>query len=329
SVFSGYFNQISRLGTPIFAVISAFLLSTYYLIHGFFLNSFMRSRFTKILVPYLIWITVYLYYLGVVEVTLNSNTNFIEYYLYGTGNYHLYFILTVIEFYILFPILQKIKKGPFLLLVYARFTIINVLWLLYNSHLSIDIPIIGVFISSRSFILNWISYFMLGIIFAKYYEEINIAVKKYKALFLPIIAMLSISFFIFIDLDNLKTSSHPIFLFYIPFFLVFLIYFYTLIKYNNVIMMIFIHIDNYSIVFLIYFYTLIKNNNVIMKTLTQIGNYSMGIFLVHPLIKWIVFKIPIFDNRDSFFLLFLSYILIVALSVIVIGLLIKIPNGNF
>lgn len=301
SVFSGYFNQISRLGTPIFAVISAFLLTNSSLRRGFDLNYFMRSRFTKILVPYLIWTTVYLYYLGVVEVTLNSNTNFIEYYLYGTGNYHLYFILTVIEFYILFPILQKIKKGPFLLLVYAGFTIINVLWLLYNSYLSIDIPIIGVFISSRSFILNWISYFMLGIIFAKYYEEINIAVKKYKALFLPIIAMLSISFFIFIDLDNLKTSSHPIFLFYIPFFLV----------------------------FLIYFYTLIKNNNVIMKTLTQIGNYSMGIFLVHPLIKWIVFKVPIFDNRDSFFLLFLSYILIVALSVIVIGLLIKIPNGNY
>ena len=110
SVFSGYFNQISRLGTPIFAVISAFLLTNSSLRRGFDLNYFMRSRFTKILVPYLIWTTVYLYYRGVVEVTLNSNTNFIEYYLYGTGNYHLYFILTVIEFYILFPILQKIKK---------------------------------------------------------------------------------------------------------------------------------------------------------------------------------------------------------------------------
>src|SRR5699024_11697821 len=85
----------------------------------------------------------------------------------------------------------------------------------------------------------------------------------------------------------------------------------------------------FFLVFLIYFYTLIKNNNVIMKTLTQIGNYLMGIFLVHPLIKWIVFKIPIFDNRDRLFLLFLSYILFVALSVLVIVLIIKIPNGNF
>ncbi|MDW4100422.1 hypothetical protein QI050_11010 [Staphylococcus saprophyticus] len=66
-----------------------------------------------------------------------------------------------------------------------------------------------------------------------------------------------------------------------------------------------------------------------MKTLTLIGNYSMGIYLVHPLVKWLVLKISIFDNRDSILLYGLSYIIIVGLSVLVIHLLIKIPNGNY
>ncbi|RIL84503.1 acyltransferase, partial [Staphylococcus equorum] len=82
TVIAGYLSQIARLGTPIFAVISAFLLTNSALRRGFDLNYFIRSRFTKIFIPYLIWTTVYLYYLGVVEVTLNSDTNFLEYYLY-------------------------------------------------------------------------------------------------------------------------------------------------------------------------------------------------------------------------------------------------------
>ncbi len=111
TILAGYLSQIGRLGTPVFAVISAFLLTHSVLKRGFDLNYFAKSRFTKIFVPYIIWTTVYLYYLGVVEVNLDSNKNFISYYLFGTGNYHLYFILTVLQFYILFPFLQKIKKG--------------------------------------------------------------------------------------------------------------------------------------------------------------------------------------------------------------------------
>jgi len=301
TVIAGYLSQIGRLGTPVFAVISAFLLTHSVLKRGFNLNYFVRSRFTKIFVPYIIWTTVYLYYLGVVEVNLDSNKNFIGYYLYGTGNYHLYFILTVLQFYILFPVLQKIKKGVPLLLTYAISTILTIFWQLNYEQFSIDIPVIGTFIMSRAFIFNWISYFILGIIFAKYYEEINKAIRKYKTLLLPSIVVMFISFLIFIDLDHFVTSSHPMFLLYTPFFLA----------------------------FLIYFYYLIRKSKSIMQILTLIGNYSMGIYLVHPLVKWIVMKIPIFDNRDSLLLYGILFIIIVSIFVLIINLLIKIPNGNY
>ncbi|MCD8909546.1 acyltransferase [Staphylococcus pseudoxylosus] len=301
TIIAGYLSQIGRLGTPVFAVISAFLLTHSVLKRGFDLNYFIKSRFTKIFVPYIIWTTVYLYYLGVVEVNLDSDKNFIEYYLYGTGNYHLYFILTVLQFYILFPFLQKIKKGSPLLLTYALSTILTLFWQLNYEHFSNDTPIIGTFVTSRAFIFNWISYFILGIIFAKYYEEINNGIRKYKTLLLPSIIAIFISFLIFIDLNHFVTSSHPIFLLYTPFFLTFLIYFYLLIrKYKS-----------------------------IMQILTLIGNYSMGIYLVHPLVKWLVMKIPIFDNRDSLLLYSILFITIVVISVITINLLIKIPNGNY
>src|SRR5699024_4512412 len=124
----------------------------------------------------------YLFYLGVVELNLDSNKYFIGYYLFGTGNYHLYFILTVLQFYVLFPVLQKIKKGLPLLLTYAFSTILTVFWQLNYEQFSIDIPVIGTFVMSRAFIFNWISYFILGIIFSKYYDEIIMVIKKYKTL---------------------------------------------------------------------------------------------------------------------------------------------------
>ncbi|MDT3997168.1 acyltransferase, partial [Staphylococcus saprophyticus] len=83
---------------------------------------------------------------------------------------------------------------------------ITILWQLNYEHISIDIPVIGTFITSRAFLLNWISYFILGIIFAKYYEEINSLIKKYIKLFLPAIVVVFISFLLFIDLDHFVTS---------------------------------------------------------------------------------------------------------------------------
>ncbi|PTG40727.1 acyltransferase, partial [Staphylococcus cohnii] len=123
----------------------------------------------------------------------------------------------------------------------------------------------------------------------------------YKTLLLPSILVIFISFLIFIDLDHFVTSSHPMFLLYTPFFLA----------------------------FLIYFYLIVRKSKLIMQILTLIGNYSMGIYLVHPLVKWVVMKIPVFDNRDSLLLYSFSFIIIVAISVIIINLLIKIPNGNY
>src|SRR5699024_6924589 len=110
------------------------------------------------------------------------------------------------EFYF-FPILYKIKKGNLLLFFYIASILLNLIWLVYKPHLNLDIPILKNIIFSRSFILNWISYFMLGIVFAKYYIELNEIIRKYKIFFISIILILFITFLLYIDINKLITSS--------------------------------------------------------------------------------------------------------------------------
>lgn len=170
-----YFNQISRLGTPIFAVISAFLFTSSTLKRKFDLTYFVKSRFTKILVPYILWTTLY-----IILRTLFSNpyypegTPIIKYYLLGSAEIHLYFILLVIQFYILFPFVHKLKKGTPLITAYIIGTIINVIWLHYGKgSVTFHNETLNTFVNSKAFILNWLSFFFLGICYAKYYKEIG------------------------------------------------------------------------------------------------------------------------------------------------------------
>ncbi|AUJ52633.1 hypothetical protein B2G94_09885 [Staphylococcus hominis subsp. hominis] len=54
AIIAGYFSQIGRFDTPVFTVISAFLLTHSFLKRGFDLNYFIKLRFTKTFVPYII-----------------------------------------------------------------------------------------------------------------------------------------------------------------------------------------------------------------------------------------------------------------------------------
>src|SRR5699024_504069 len=178
----GYFNQFSRLGTPIFAVISGFLLTISTLKRPFDLNYFIKSRFTKILLPFIIWTTLYIILSFSFDETFNSlSNNIINTYLLDSGETHLYFILVVIEFYILFPLLQIISSGKSIVILYVLVTILNIFWFYFGNGLfQFKNDIINTFINSRIFILNWISFFVLGILFAKHYENVNKLIIKYK-----------------------------------------------------------------------------------------------------------------------------------------------------
>lgn len=298
-----YFNQISRLGTPIFAVISAFLLTSSTLRRQFDLTYFIKSRFTKILVPYILWTTLY-----IILRTLFSTpyypegTPIIKYYLLGSAEIHLYFILVVIQFYILFPFVHKLKKGGPLVTTYIIGTIINIVWLQYGKEtLTFHNEILNTFVNSKAFILNWLSFFFLGIGYAKYYKEINNVVLKHKIYFKMIGSILFLDLIIKIDTTHLYGSTNVSNIIYIPFFLALLIIFYN-------------HLKNYTF---------------LARSLTVIGNYSMGIYLIHVLLIMVYRQIPYIDivNNPSTFVP--SYIIVLALSVLSIYGISKLPFSNY
>ncbi|EPG2064194.1 acyltransferase family protein, partial [Acinetobacter baumannii] len=157
-----YINQFSRFGTPLFCVITGFLFAKYFFDN---LNTkyFYSSRFKKILVPYMLWSIMYLFI-----VYFFSKTLFIKFtyepltsFLSGKIFYHLYFMSTILQFCLIFPLICLLRKVHIILITTIAL-LINTFSLiyLYKSDLY--------FISERAFVLNWIFYFCFGILFFKY-----------------------------------------------------------------------------------------------------------------------------------------------------------------
>ncbi|MCE4993610.1 acyltransferase [Staphylococcus xylosus] len=296
----GYINQIARLGTPVFAVISAFLLTISVVNRGFSLNYFIKSRFSKILIPYIIWTIFYLLYRAYFLHNLEDDGKLINYFIFGKANFHLYFILTVIQFYFLFPFVHKFKKGWPILILFGVATIANIVWIMLDP-VSLGGGGVERFVNDKLFIMNWISFFILGIVYAKFYNEIKVLIFKYKTLFSIIIAILFIDLLISIDLDNLHSSIHVSNIVYIPFF----------------------------IVFLNYIFEYVKKNKIVLRTLTLIGNYSMGVYLVHYVAIQFVKRLPLVEGIDAQSKFMGVFIAAVALSVFIVYLIGKLPFGNY
>ncbi|MGD6766578.1 acyltransferase [Mammaliicoccus lentus] len=296
----GYINQIGRLGIPVFAVISAFLLTSSVLNRGFDLSYFIKSRFTKILVPYLIWSIFYLFYRYFYLNNLSEDINIFTYFMRGNAQFHLYFILTVIQFYIFFPFIHRIKKGAPLIITVIISGLINYWWI-NKGNTSIENEFVNNFINNKGFILNWIYFFVIGIAYSKYYNEVQELIVKYKNILFVFIAILSLDLFISVDLQNIYTSLHSFNIIYIPFFLILINYVY-----------------HYLIA-----------DRLIISILTLIGNYSMGIYLVHILVIDVLKRMKIFENVANptmFIPMFLSTILG---SMFIVYLISKLPYGNY
>ncbi|WP_416729951.1 acyltransferase [Fictibacillus sp. JL2B1089] len=181
--FTYFFNQLGRFGTPTFAVISGFLLFNGVNKKGFSFKPFITSRTTKIIMPFVIWSLFYqfvtVYFLGG---TLSTDPKvFLYNFTMGESFYHLYFMAIVVQFYIMFPILQFIRSG----IGWWIGLIISAAISLYFTNL-IDVPfasgIIEKVLIDKVFVMHWIFYFVFGGFLAHYWKPISVWVKKHSAL---------------------------------------------------------------------------------------------------------------------------------------------------
>ncbi|MBD3879554.1 MAG: acyltransferase [Quinella sp. 1Q5] len=121
------FEIVSRFSVPIFFFISAFgLFYRMDLAEPFSYGKFLRRRFKAVLLPYLLWSTLYLvhdnwFYGYQLFPDFDYAT---EIYFFGLAKYHLYFLVILIWFYLLMPLwialVRRMTPARLLLLLAAQ-----------------------------------------------------------------------------------------------------------------------------------------------------------------------------------------------------------------
>lgn len=163
-------NQMVRFSVPLFVILSGLLLYRSSE-HEFSLPDFWKKRGQRILWPYLIWSAIYFLYDIAVQGVPGAGSMVIRviggHLLRGSAFYHLYFMVVIIQLYVLFPLLREgIRKNPFFLLMTSLLITLVMQSLLYLHALNIIILPAG---PGDFYWLGfpvWLFYFCLGMFHA-------------------------------------------------------------------------------------------------------------------------------------------------------------------
>lgn len=102
-----FWNSLSRPGVPLFVMLSGFLL----LGKDYPLPIFLKRRFTRVLIPALFWMIVYLVYGFLANGKPASILEGLRDIIVGPVHYHLWFIYLIIGLYLVYPILRPWVKS--------------------------------------------------------------------------------------------------------------------------------------------------------------------------------------------------------------------------
>lgn len=197
-----FVNQASRFAVPLFFLISGFVLelNNKNLVSFF---PFFKKRAYRLLLPYLFWSLTYFFLVNGFSPSSITNTKLWQAVFLGTASYHLYFIPTLILFYVSFPFLHNalpvLKKTSLLLPI----LIIQTVLLAYDYYVSpLKLPY-----DIRVALLN-IGMFLAGMLSSLVIEKISKFVKKnFIALLVGALFLLLFIFFQVYNLTlELKTS---------------------------------------------------------------------------------------------------------------------------
>lgn len=103
-------NQFFRFTVPIFFLMSGYFLYRSDLIGNrpIAVGKFYKTRLPKIVIPYLIWLVIYILYNNRHHMANLLNLDYVQILL--TGYNHLYFLVIIIQLYLLYPVLRWLFK---------------------------------------------------------------------------------------------------------------------------------------------------------------------------------------------------------------------------
>ncbi|MEF2968156.1 acyltransferase [Paenibacillus sp. M1] len=178
-----------RFAVPLFVFITGVVLFYNYDAKIDYI-AFLRKRFKQVVIPYLAWTVFYYVWVGFLSGVAATSTwdqllQVIKLSLTGSASYHLWFMVMIIPFYLLFPLfkllISKNRKWWVNLAVVAAVFVVNLLlvYALSKGMIQSDNPNLGFIYNylDRNF-LFWVFYFILGGFAGLYYDRWKTFVRK-------------------------------------------------------------------------------------------------------------------------------------------------------
>ena len=197
-------NRSIKFTTPVFILLSGVtsFYSYSYKNREFKYMEFLRKRLSKVIIAYLVWCIIYYrayIYLGYYT---NDIKFFVERVLNGTMSYHLYFVIIIIQMYIVGPLFYFILKNTEKKVTVLIFT--GIITYFCAEFIRFDL-------SDRLF-LKYMVFYMLGIYITMEYNKFLTFIKKYKAFIISGYIIMSI-FYTLVTYYNSLASTFAWFLF--------------------------------------------------------------------------------------------------------------------
>lgn len=190
----GYVTELSRIGVPLFFMISGYLLLNKDIVS---IGSFYKKRFAKVGIPFVIYNVFYYFYMHLSAASDISLKSFFDELINQGSCYHLWFVYSILFIYLLMPFLQMIVKGCsqkqlilFLFLVVFQSTLRPFINTVFGGK-------IFLFITDDGF-MGYIGYVILGYIWGKY----DFSKKTVAAIYAT-----ALLFFIFTPFFTMKSAS--------------------------------------------------------------------------------------------------------------------------
>lgn len=167
-----FLNRALIFVVPAFLFITGLVLTYLYQKREFNYFPFLKRRLGGVLFPYFFWAIIFYTFFISQGIYGFSLSFFLKKLLYGDLVYHFYFVILIVQFYLLFPLLRGLlqKYNSFLMLVI--FLLGNVLFMKYIYFPYVD-----------RFFLQYLCFFVFGCYFALNYQKTK---KKVYRLRFPI-----------------------------------------------------------------------------------------------------------------------------------------------
>jgi probable poly-beta-1,6-N-acetyl-D-glucosamine export protein len=272
---------LSHFAVALFVCISGFVLYNKYS-SNFPLKKFYKTRFMSVLPPYIIFSTFYLIVTYVGSIVLSKYIiidipHIVLKYLTGQSFYHLWFLIVIIQLYLLYPILSKISdyfnsRGRSFGLLFGAY----IMGIIY----SVNSPPDGSTLQAVTLFICYIFYFLLGMMVRSRYEELLLLRKSVSntslyCMSVPLLYCIILGIFFFTQIYfNFKITR---------FFPIVGQYWYWLSTITNSLCYLIIFVFCWSISL-----DIISHKNVIFRVLEKIGRYSFGIYLIHAFILYAI-----------------------------------------